>query len=275
MSIPPGHNGNKELERDEFAATAAQQLQTLPDVEILDESDLTLTLRIGSTDMRLNLANFYSAYQQQPDQLDAIMAALLNAIRNLHYTRAVRSFSDLSDRVFPMLKPLTLLANLRERNLPLIVYRPFLADLIIAYVIDEPNSVAFINEEHLASWNIDEQTLHDQALANLRQRTLGATNYTASGEGAQHIIIFSSQDGYDATRLLLPELLEQWRDQFPGQMLIGIPNRDFLIIFSDADRTILANVAQQIRIDAGQQAYGLTEQLFTLQNGEVRAYEWE
>lgn len=198
------------------------------------------------------------------DALDPIQAA-----------RQVSSFAELRERVFPMLKPLVLLATVRERKLPMLVYRPFLADLMITYVIDEAGSLAYINENHLERWEIAEHELHTQAMANLQARTAERGSYTATGAGAQRLVVFNAQDGFDSTRLLLGGLLAQIQRQFPGRMVIGVPNRDFLVAFSDADRSILANVAAQIQRDAAERDHGLTDQLFTLANGEVREYEWE
>lgn len=189
--------------------------------------------------------------------------------------RAVSNFAQLRERVFPMLKPIALLVEVRERKLPMIVYRPFLADLIIAYVIDEQGSAAYINEHHLERWELSEHELHAQAIENLRRRTEERGNYTVVGEGPQHLVVFNTQDGYDATRLLLPTLLDSWRRDFPGRMVIGVPSRDFLIIFSDADEQILASIAQQIQLDAANREHGLTDQLFTLEAGQVREYEWD
>jgi uncharacterized protein YtpQ (UPF0354 family) len=174
-----------------------------------------------------------------------------------------------------MLKPIALLNEVQERKLPMLVYQAFLADLIITYVIDEPGSVAYINEDHLERWGIAEHELHDRALANLAERTATRSDYTATGVGPQRIVVYNTQDGFDATRLLLPSLLDQWRSQFPSIMVIGVPNRDFLIAFSDSDRNVLASVAAQIQADSLQREHGLTDQLFTLVNGEIRVYQWE
>lgn len=189
--------------------------------------------------------------------------------------RDITSFEELRPHIMPMLKPLELLVTVRERELPMLIYRPFLGDLMIAYVISEGGRLAYINEQHIERWQISSHDLHAQAIANLRRRTDQIGSYTATGEGAQHLVIFNTQDGFDATRLLLPDLLAELRGQFPGRMVIGIPNRDFMILFSDADDTILANVASQIEADATQQANGLTDRLFTLDDGEVREYVWE
>jgi uncharacterized protein YtpQ (UPF0354 family) len=156
----------------------------------------------------------------------------------------------------------------------MLAYRPFLADLIITYVIDEPQSVAYINERHLERWQVGEHQLHEYALANLAARTKERAKFLISGEGAQRLIIAHSQDGYDATRLLLPDLLVSWQPHFPGNMVIGIPNRDFLIAFSDADESILTSIAHQIQLDSVQREYGLTDQLFTIEDGQVREYQW-
>jgi uncharacterized protein YtpQ (UPF0354 family) len=189
--------------------------------------------------------------------------------------RSVISFDELRPRVMPILKPLELLLTVRERELPMLVYQPFLGDMMITYVLSEGNRLAYINEQHLDSWQIGAHDVHKQAISNLRQRTDDHGSYTATGEGARRIVIFNTQDGFDATRLLLPDMLAGLRRQFPGRMVIGVPNRDFMILFSDSDETILANVASQIEADAAQKANGLTDRLFTLEGSEVREYTWE
>ena len=70
-------------------------------------------------------------------------------------------------------------------------------------------------------------------------------------------------------------MLAGWARDLPGNLVIGIPNRDFLIAFSDANPEILRAVAAQVQADAVQRQYGLTEQLFTLDEGVVREYRWE
>ncbi len=267
-------NGHTD-QREEFARRIEELLTKIDLVEIRSRKGMDLQLRVHGVDTHINLENFFTTYHDAPGHLEAVVQTMLRTLEGFHPDRSPHSFDDLRERVFPMLKPIALLTTVRERQLPMLAYRPFLASLIIAYVIDEPGSVAFINEDHLETWQIRDHELHEQALLNLRQRTLNATDYTMVGEGDQQLFIFNSQDGYDATRILLPDLLEQWRTALPGNMVIGIPNRDFLIAFSDADRTILSNIVQQIERDATGQAYSLTSQVFTLAQGEIRIYEPE
>jgi uncharacterized protein YtpQ (UPF0354 family) len=275
MTIAAPNGNGHILDREEFTAYIEQQLQSIPHLEVVQSSEMELILRVRGSDMRVGLENFYASYLKSPVHLDSVVATLVKTLQGFKPERSTQSCEELRDRIFPMLKTIDLLVDVRERQLPMLIYRPFLANLIIAYVIDETDSVTYLNEEHLEHWQLTEHDLHDQALENLRQRTLEQTSYTTAGDGAQQLFIYSTQDGYDATRLLLTDVLEQWRKQLPGRMVIGIPNRDFLIALSDSDRTILTNVAHQIQVDAIQRAYGLTDQLFTLVGDEVRLYEWE
>ncbi|GAB4198987.1 MAG: DUF1444 family protein [Roseiflexaceae bacterium] len=273
-----GHNsgdGIALMNAEQFAIYLEKRLGLHDQVlEVVGREGTTLRLRINGRELAINVANFYDAYRNQPGQLDTIVQTMVRVLTTELPERSEQSYEALAGRIFPMLKPIAMLAAVRERNLPMIVYRDFLADLMITYVIDEARSVTFINEQHIDQWGVNAQDLHEQALENLRQRTLANVNYVTTGEGEQRLFIFNSQDGYDATRLLLSEILSEWSRQLPGRIVIGIPNRDFLVAFSDANDEILRSIAMQVQADAAGREYGLTDQLFTFEGGLVREYEW-
>jgi uncharacterized protein YtpQ (UPF0354 family) len=268
-------NGDTPLmDADRFAAYVVRRLSLHDDmIEVRERRGDELILRVRDNDVTVSLRRLYDAYVKDPDQLDAIVQTIVSAATHDIPARDRSDFASLRERIFPMLKPINLLAFVRERNLPMLVYRPFLADLIITYVVDEARSVAYINEQHLDRWGVGEREIHELALRNLRRRTDEHAPYTMIGEGDQRLFIFNSNDGYDATRLLLTDILATWAQQVSGHLVIGIPNRDFLIALGDANPDILRSVAAQIQIDAVQRDYGLTDCLFTLVGGEVREYE--
>ncbi len=273
-----GHNSSDGIalvNAEQFAIYLEKRLGLHDQVlEVVAREGTTLRLRVNGREVAINVANFYDAYRSQPGQLDTIVQTMVRVLTSELPERSEQSYEALSPRIFPMLKPIAMLATVRERNLPMIVYRDFLADLMITYVIDEPRSVTFINEQHLEQWGVSAQDLHELALGNLRQRTVERVDYVTTGEGEQRLFIFNSQDGYDATRLLLSEILAEWARLLPGRIVIGIPNRDFLVAFSDANDEILRSVAMQVQADAAGREYGLTDQLFTFEGGLVREYEW-
>ena len=260
---------------EQFGAYMEKRLTLYDEVELLDREGMELRLRVNGADVVADLGNFYVAYNRDPAQLDVVVQNFARTLLGIQPDRATSDYVELSGRVYPILKPIEMLAEVRERKLPMLAYREFLADLMIAYVIDEERSFAYINEDHLERWGISVQDLHEQAIENLRRRTDDRVTYTTVGAGEQQLFIFNSGDGYDATRLLLADVLADWAKEVPGRLVIGIPNRDFLIAFSDANSEVLRGVAAQVQSDAAQREYGLTEQLFTLVNGVVREYAWE
>lgn len=279
-----GHKGNGRINNDgppapmspeQFGNYIEKRLSIEDAIAVLDRKGMELRLKVKDAELTINLENFYVAYARDPTQLDIVVHNLVEVALGLLPDRTNSDFEELADRIYPMLKPIALLVAVRDHKLPMLAYQEFLADLIIAYVIDEERSVAFLNQDHLERWGVGINEIHRRAITNLHQRTIAQTNYVVAGEGDQRLFIFNSGDGYDATRLLLTDVLITWARQVPGNLVIGIPNRDFLIAFSDVNPDVLRGIALQIQADSAQREYGLTDQLFTFIGGRVQEYIWE
>jgi uncharacterized protein YtpQ (UPF0354 family) len=255
----------------EFGQTAAQVLAVQPGVDVLSVNDLTLDLRVAGRSVQADLHSFYRVYRDAPEQQPAIMQELVQSLTHVPPDLGETDPAGLLGRVMPMIKPLAMLNDVYERQLPMLAYRPLAADLMTAYVIDRGQSVAYINQQHLEAWGVTEATLHERALANLRAKDwMPYPGMLGAGKGA--LLIFSSRDGYDATRILVSELFADFAAQLPGNLVIGVPNRDFLIAFSDADRRVFAQIKAQIDVDVRTQPHPLTTYLFTLHAQQLQVY---
>jgi Uncharacterized protein conserved in bacteria len=263
------------LTQEEFMQAISDRLQEEPDLQIVNSTEQNIEVRIRGVRIDVPVETYFQAYLKDPDAIDNVLDKVVDDAYALVPDRSPASYEELKDRIFPMLKPIKILADIRERNLPMLAYQLLLNDLIVTYVIREPKSVVYINEKHLELWEVNEYTLHSQALENLRRLTNSTGKYKTVGTGAQRLFVWETQDGYDATRLLLTDVLVAWQQQLPGRIVIGVPNRDFLIAFSDSDRNVLEGVARQIQVDAHQQEHGLTDRLFTIRNATLREYEWD
>ncbi len=255
----------------EFTQAAAQHLAADPDVEVIGVDDLTLHLRVGGREASTDLQSFYALYRSAPEQLPAVWQALAEVLSEQYADRTEDDPGVLLQRVLPMLKPISLLNEVRTQDLPLLVYRPLVGELMVTYVIDEGQRVAYLNEQHLQRWGVSETTLWAHAITNLRRKPW-QPEPGMIGKGAGALLIFSGRDGYDATRLLLPELFADFAARIPGMMVLAVPTRDFLIAFSDADRRIFMQVRTQVETDAHAQEHPLTGQLFTYRNGRLALY---
>ncbi len=253
----------------DFTLAAAEALRAVPTVQLVGFDTLELYLQYEGREIQTQLNNFYDIYRAQPESLPTILAALRDTLTNLPPDRFTTDVTALLPRLLPMLKPLAMLSEVREQGVPMLVYRPFLGDLMITYVVDEGASVAYVNENHLSAWQLDAGALHTRALANLAAR---ATPLEIVGSGARALAVSASTDGYSATRLLLPGLFAEFQAGLEGDLVIGIPNRDFLIAFGDDDPLLLERLRIQIATDATTKPYPLTALLFTIRNGTVELY---
>lgn len=264
------------MNEEQFGAYIERRLTLHDDtIQVVARHDLQLSVRVGEQQrpVETDLRRLYDAYRKNPALIDAVFQTFVHVLLDEMPETRGGDFEAIKERIYPMLKPIEFLAAVRDRKVPMLAYSDFLGGLVVAYVIDEQRSVAYISEEHLDTWKVSVLDLHAQALENLRRRTNESVDYVTAGDGERRLFIFNSGDGYDAARLLLTDVLAGWASELPGNLLIGVPNRDFLIGFSDADDEIVNGVAQQIQADVIGREQGLTEQLFIFQGGQVQVYD--
>ncbi len=225
---------------------------------IIQQRDgMVLTLEMDGQPMRCDLKRAYSAYQSA----DAPAPPL--------------SEKEALEAFLPLLNPRAWVDAVRQQGAEPPVHRPFVAGLIINYVFDLPQARAYIHhatyDQLLSAPEATPDVVHAQALDNLRKRT-SRRDTKAYGMGDGTVIVCDTRDGFAATRVLLPELMATWAERIPGRMLLGVPNRDFLIAFSDRDPEQVAAMTQQVRRDAAQREGGLTAELLMWQKGRVAAH---
>jgi hypothetical protein len=225
--------------------------------------------------LRCNLNQVYQAYQASPHRLDDIVQAHLDALRRVPPPPPPPTEKEAAESLLPMLNRAQWLEDAHRQNIPSLAHRPFVAGLVITYVFDFPDHRAYMNVDMLAKMmnqpEITFDMIHEYALENLRRRTT-SQSYKTHGLLDMTMIVCETHDGYAATRLLLPDLMGKWAGRIPGRMLIGIPNRDFLIAFSDRDPDHVAAIARQVRRDARQRDHALCADLLVWQDGQIREY---
>jgi uncharacterized protein YtpQ (UPF0354 family) len=87
-----------------------------------------------------------------------------------------------------------------------------------------------VNGDHLLSWGIGPEAIQDAAIANLAAWSAGAP-WTAETSGDRKLLSSDSGQGWDASRILLPEVRAHIRDTLggAGRILVGLPERHLLV----------------------------------------------
>ncbi len=169
------------------------------------------------------------------------------------------SFEETSDRLLLQIMP----ANLNSiPGLP-ILHRPFSTRVNVAVVADFPTSYMYLRMTDVERWEVSADELFDLARDNLRKRSAQlAVNATETGRNA--LMIVATGDGYDAARILLPELQQVFASRFGETFRVGIPNRDFLICWGlDCDPGLHERVVSQIEKDHAERPYPLSSSVLS------------
>jgi hypothetical protein len=117
---------------------------------------------------------------------------------------------------------------IRNHSQPIVDEGP--CDLVVVYAIPGTGFDVIVNADHLLSWGIEPAALRTEALANLATWSKTAP-WTDEVSGDRRLISSDTGDGWDAARILLPEVRERLAAELgdAGRVLIGLPERHLLI----------------------------------------------
>jgi hypothetical protein len=134
------------------------------------------------------------------------------------------------------------------------------ADVLIGIALDSEAGYSYVRLEDAALWGRTPEELFETALENLKDasRELPMAMFPEPNLA----IVIETKDGYDAARILIPDLREFVAGKLGEPFFAGIPNRDFLIMWSrDASQEFQTFCRQKIAEDFGQQDHPLSPRI--------------
>jgi hypothetical protein len=103
-------------------------------------------------------------------------------------------------------------------------------EIPVVYSLNAGGFDVIVNPEHLLSWGVAAADLQTAALGNLARWSAGAT-WTDEVSGDRRLLSSDTGDGWDASRILLPEVREHLQRELgaSGRVLVGLPERHLLV----------------------------------------------
>lgn len=259
-----------DITREQFVQRLIQQIHAqFPLVRIARAPQQPFSVLVNGH--LASLENLYRLTVLNPEEMyhnvERWMVEMLRASEG-HPDHA-GSFQQLKDRIMPVVT----VPHPGDVHTATMVSQPFVADLLIAYAIDQERTIDYIPQSHFASWHMNVDQLHETALANLIARSEQLPAHAAQDEdGKISLIIFQTMDGYDATRILLPNLHDRLREHLGSPFAAAIPNRDILLCLRSDDAT-LTHFRQQVRQDYRSMPHQITDRLFLVTPDGVAALD--
>jgi len=262
------------MKKEEFMVRVAMELsRALPDKSVVMENkdDFSISVLLANgTKGKVFLHNAYLIYikRRHPTALKELVGTLISSVLGgVKQATLSLDFIGAKNSIYPFVKHKDFLEIPTIKSLK-VIYTPYVDDLVITYVVDSKDNVMNITENHLLWWSIDREHLHTLALYNfIKDKDIPLLGQVV--DNSLQIFTYNTKDGYDATRILLGHRLVEAEKKIKNDVLIGIPNRDFLIVFP----IIFKNrFAQLIKKDFMGRAHGISNSLYSLKMGKLSRY---
>ncbi|WP_437201150.1 DUF1444 family protein [Planctomicrobium sp. SH664] len=213
---------------------------------------------------RLNLANFYRAYVREPEKFEQILLPALTTavqVQGWGERETAPPLEIVRDRLMPMLYP----EDVWREKFHDIIGEPWVAGLVILYVVDEANAYWYVRQELIEKWGLTSGDLHEIAIDNLysyfeRQPMEMAVAASEEG-GVPSMMMPGKPDAYNSVRLLCHSFLAQLREVAEGDLAVGIPGRDFFVAVSMKLPNMVSRIRQRVRDDFQQTDHPLTDRM--------------
>jgi len=116
----------------------------------------------------------------------------------------------------------------RHHSQPLVDEGP--CGIPVVYALQAGGFDVIVNGDHLLTWGIPVSAIQEAALRNLGAWSAGAA-WTDEVSGERRLISSDTGEGWDASRILLPEVIDRLASELggAGRVLVGIPERHVLI----------------------------------------------
>lgn len=233
--------------------------KTHPQYEIALQQDFHLKI----SSVQLNLANFYRSYIRSPGEFEEIVLPILSTAVKMN-TDSAEKISPSLEQVHDQLMPMLYCEQSWKDHLPDICGTPWIAGLVILYVVDEESTYWYVRKDLVDEWNLSLDELHEISLENLESHVEQSPielGVIAEEHGPAAMIMPHNVDAFNASRLLSETFLRHLRELAEGDLAVGVPGRDFFVAVSSRVPTMIDRVRRRVSEDFTQTDHPLTDRL--------------
>jgi uncharacterized protein YtpQ (UPF0354 family) len=220
-----GGSTEAELFPSSFQENVAAEL-TLAGFEAEVGSELTVSAFEGPNRVDLELDQAFAEYEADPDRKDEIVAGVVaEAEQRLDTGIGELSFEEASPDLMPLLQaPFDLRTygfEAAESKMP--------GNLSLVYAVDSEGSYTVVRPEDVERWGTTVEELEGLALDNLLRQTDEEQELLCEPSGNLELCGWSTSDGYDATRMVVPGLRRQIVRKYGGPAVYAVPMNDVFV----------------------------------------------
>lgn len=183
-----------------------------------------------------------------------------------------KEFAEIRERLYPMLMDP---AQIQEKGQGGMLNGPVAEGLFVIYGIEEANDkIRYVSFQDLRDWGVSHTTVHVTAIRNLERKTAQhRVTKLDTADGDRPMYIWHVEDGFDAARILLPQWLEDFAAAVPGNLVIGVPHRNWLVAFGDEDPRMVEVVERRVKSEHHSADFPVSPFLYTWDGERLERYK--
>ena len=179
--------------------------------DVEPRTDLKLTAEQGPNRLELDLQEAFDRVEEDPASRDEIVDEVVaDAEERIETGIGELSFEDARADLMPLLKARFQIRRFgfeaAETQQP--------ANLATVYAVDADDGFTIVRPEDVERWGTTVEEIDRIALDNLLRQTNEDEPLLCEPSGGQQLCGWASSDGYDATRMIVPELRRQIREEY-------------------------------------------------------------
>jgi uncharacterized protein YtpQ (UPF0354 family) len=245
--------------RDRFIATV-RELRPLVEIRVTGDLEIELVEPDSGKRMDIWLGRAYKEFERDPKKADEIIRRHLGFVED---GQAPSSASTLLDAIVPMIKDRSWVESQRSATAKISPGAPFdmwiedyNAELVVAYA-EFRTSLWFVTRKDVAASGKSYDELRVIALENLRRRT---HQRTVHGDRQPYLVAVGGN--LEASVILDDHLWTSGLVEVAGGLLIGIPDRDSLLVTGVTEPDDVFRLASAVDSLYRSEPYPITDQLF-------------
>lgn len=251
----------KLLSETEFSTKFAKQLaKKVEGLKITLINELKVESEFNEDKHQHFLNNAYSEYIKDSKFIKEIIEKYINGLSAMFLSKELLD----EERILPVVKDRRFIQSLEEINADFEgnhIYEFYSEELIIFYVEDRENSIHYISKDNLEEINFSTENLREKALENL------SNNFEMKRHGENGYFMLTAGGNYESSLILL----NIWNHEnflVDGNIVIGIPSRDVLLITGSKDSKNLHRLYDSVKTINETGDHIVSDKIFEFRNGK-------
>ncbi|MCS7471603.1 hypothetical protein NZK35_33565 [Stieleria sp. ICT_E10.1] len=221
---------------------------------------------------KFGMSNLWAQFQQSPlpdEEFDQVIIEKFAGALKL-IDGAAEAIPQAWEDVKPRLR--VQLVSAKVTDVGRAITFPFADDVHSSLVSDCDTGYAYISNEDLERWG--QSAVDAIEIGKLNIVTSSPTLPMTVMPGPAPLVAIQTGDGYDAARILIPEIrariISELTGDEDGEVYVGVPNRDFLIAWPmTVDEDLHQQLSQTVALDARRQSHPLSERVLRVTKDKI------